>query len=151
MIWPKRFKERIEEKIDKILQLLVSLRGIVRAKGRLSMVRILVGGKGATFTYTGIDANGKVTAPKGGKINFASDAPGFASVDNDSQVLNPNGSVSCQVTAINANADGSDTTATISGTDPDTGVAAADVITVGPAPVVGGVIVSATGVLTANV
>lgn len=111
--------------------------------------RILVGGKGATFTYTEFDVLGKIVAPKG-PITFASDSPGFATVDGATQAVNPDGSVSVQVTAVAANADDSDSSAVISGVDPLTGLAGADKLAIGPAPQQGGVPVTATGVLTAN-
>jgi len=112
--------------------------------------RILVGGKGATYTHTEFDALGVIVKPKV-PINFASDSPGFATVAADTtQVVNPDGSVSIQVQAVAANADGSDSSAVISGHNPDTNLASADTLAIGPAATVGGVAVKATGVLVAN-
>lgn len=111
--------------------------------------RILVGGAGATATYQELDALGKIIAPKG-PITFSSDSPGFATVDGSKQVVNADGSVSAPVTAVAANADGSDSSAVISGVDPLTGLAGADKVAIGPAPVVGGVPVSASLTVTPN-
>ena len=125
--------------LDQILQRLSAK--AQSAKGELMPARIVVGGAGAKFTFTEFDGpngTGNVVPPSG-PITYASDNLAVATVDT-------NGNVS----AVGANADGSDATANISGLDPASAnkVTASDVITVGKAAA--GVAVSATGVLTAN-
>lgn len=125
------------------------------AEGKIMPARIVVGGNGATFRFTefaGLNGTGNVVPPSG-PITFASDNPAVATVDNTTQVMNADGSVSVQVQAVAANPDGSDATANITGVDPASAnkVTAGDVLTVGaatapPPPVAQ----SATGVLTAN-
>lgn len=150
-------RRRLEHVIERLLTVIDKLldnrtRIAVSAKGELMPARILVGGFGATFTYRKFDVNGVAVKPLG-PVKFASDSPGFATVADDStQVLNSDNSVSIQVSAVAANADGSDSTAIISGVDPLDGLAGADKLSVGPASTTGGgVATSATGTLTANV
>jgi Bacterial Ig-like domain (group 2) len=118
--------------------------GAQSAKGELMPARIVVGGNGAKFTFTeydGPNGTGNVVAPSG-PITYASDNTAVATVDSNGNV-----------TAVAANADGSDATCNISGLDPASTnmVTASDVCTVGAAaPPPPPVAVSATGVLTAN-
>lgn len=144
--------ERIIERLTRIIESLL-VESAKSAKGENMPARIIVGGLGATFRFTefaGLNGTGDVVKPSG-PIAFSSDNPAVATVDNASQVVNPDGSVSVQVTALGANPDGSDATANISGIDSASAnkVTASDVITVGLTvpPVVAQ---SATGVLTPN-
>lgn len=133
--------EAIIERLLRVIETLLEKNAAQSAKGKVMPAKILVGGKGATFTFTEFDGpNGTGNkVPPSGPITYASDNPAVATVDSNGQV-----------TAVSANADGTDATATISGVDPASlnKVAAADVVTVGAATAP--VAVSATGVLTAN-
>jgi hypothetical protein len=114
----------------------------VSEKGEPIMpARIVVGGAGAKALFTefaGPTGTGAVVPPSG-PISYASDNLAVATVD-----------ASGNVTAVGANADGSDATANISGLDPASAnkVTASDVITVGKAAAA--VAQSATLALTAN-
>jgi len=142
-------RERLERIIEKLVDLLAATLNngskiAITAKGKLMPASIVVGGKGATFTFTELAADGVTVVPASGPITFASDTPTVAVIDPAAPVTNPDGSVSVQVDAVGPG------TATISGVDPASTnkVAAADVLTVTAATTP--VAVSATGVLVAN-
>src|SRR5277367_2838703 len=146
----RNYKERgrLERIIEKLVDLLAETLNngskiAIKAKGKLMPASIVVGGKGATFTFTELAADGVTVVPVSGPITFESDTPSVAVID-AAAVTNPDGSVSVQVDAVGPG------TATISGVDPASTnkVAAADVLTVTAATTP--VAVSATGVLVAN-
>jgi hypothetical protein len=141
----ERIIERLLNVIDKLLEEQIA------SKGELKIMpsRIVVGGKGATATYKELGQDGVTIIPPKGPVTFASDSPAFATVDGANQVKNADGSVSAQVTAVAANADGTDSSAVISAVDPLTGLAGADKLTVGAAAVVQ-VPTSASLTLSAN-
>jgi hypothetical protein len=117
----------------------------VSAKGEIMPATIVVGGKGATFTFTEFDgATPPNKVASSGPITFASDNPAVAVIDPAAPVVNADGSVSVQVDAVGPGI------ANITGVDSasQNKVAGGDVLTVTPAAA--GVAVLATGALVAN-
>lgn len=141
-------RERLERIIERLVELLKETlekpKIAVTAKGELMPASIVVGGKGATFRFAELAADGVTIVPLSGPISFSSDTPSVAVIDPAAPVVNADGSVSVQVDAVGPGS------AVISGSDPASTnkVAAADTLTVTAAT--GAVAVSATGVLTAN-
>lgn len=133
-----RLEELLEEAIC-LLKKLLERQAALAAIGVLNMKTVPVGGS-ALFTFTEFDAIGSVVNPSG-PIQFDSDNPAVATVDNTAQILNANGSVDVPVTVVGPGK------AHITGVDPASPnkVAAGDILTVTP---VQAVAVSATGVLS---